>query len=85
MPKPSSPGTEKAPCDKQSNRGFSEEKCLQNLGVEREKLFNWKDNPGKRTNMYKLVRKFKTEKTFWLQKTCNSQNSKVMEEPPKQQ
>lgn len=65
MPKPSSPGTEKSPGDKQSNRGFSEEKCLHNLRVGRQKLFNGKDNPGTRTNVYKLaVRKLKTGKTF---------------------
>lgn len=87
MPEPRSSGTEKAPCDKQSNRGFSEEKCPHNSGVGVRSYSSGRATLAQgQTNMDKLaVRKFKTGKTFWLQKACNSQSSKVVEQSPKQQ
>lgn len=52
----------------------------------RQKLFNWKHNCGTRTNMYKLaIREFKTGETFLLQKACDPQSSKLLEQPPKQE
>lgn len=73
-------------CDKQSHKGGLKERHLHNWGMGREKLFSWKDNSGKRTNMYKLaVREFKTGETILLQKACNSQSSKLLEQAPKQE
>lgn len=52
----------------------------------REKLFNWKHNSDTRTNMYKLaIREFNTGETFSLQKTCDPQSRKLLEQPPKQE
>lgn len=87
MPKLCSSGTEKAPCDKQSNRGFSEEKCPHNSGMGGRSYSTGRATLAQgQTNMDKLtVRKFNTGKTFWLQKSCKSQSSKVMEQSPKKQ